>query len=79
MGKVTKILGVTRMSGIPIEQDGYWHIKWKNKCGSEDITPFGFKRKEQAVSHILTILDDQKKLYVLRACSESSQWNKNIV
>jgi len=66
MGKATRISGVTRVNGISIEQDGYWHIKWKNKGGSEDITSFGFKRKEQAESHIINVLDDQKKLYVLK-------------
>lgn len=66
MGRVTKISGETKSSGSPIEQDGYWHIQWQYKNGSDEITPYGFKRKEQAESHITTILEEQKILRVLK-------------
>jgi len=47
---------ITRVSGVPIEQNGYWHIEWKNKDGSEEITPYGFNKRTQAESHIKNIL-----------------------
>ncbi len=61
------LLNEKKLSGNVVLNKGFYRIKWKYEDGRKDnVTPYGFRREEQAQSHIELILSEQQKVYVLR-------------